>query len=96
MIPSLSHSFSEGGRRNMSRPDLHRRKLTYVTENGSAKVVHGMDWLSRRFGLTIDSLIAADIVTADGKARHVSSEVEPELFWAIRGGGGNFGVVTKK
>ncbi len=54
----------------------------------------GMGWLSRRFGLTIDSLIAADIVTADAKARHVSSEDEPDLFWAIRGGGGNFGVVT--
>ena len=55
----------------------------------------GMGWLSRRLGLTIDSLIAADIVTAEGKARHVSSEAEPDLFWAIRGGGGNFGVVTK-
>lgn len=55
----------------------------------------GMGWLSRRFGLTIDSLLAVDIVTADGKARHVSARDEPDLFWAIRGGGGNFGVVTK-
>jgi FAD/FMN-containing dehydrogenase len=55
----------------------------------------GMGWLSRRFGLTIDSLVSVDIVTADGKARCVSSQIEPELFWAIRGGGGNFGVVTK-
>ena len=55
----------------------------------------GMGWLSRRFGLTIDSLVAVDMVTADGKARHVSPQDDPDLFWAIRGGGGNFGVVTK-
>lgn len=54
----------------------------------------GMGWLSRRFGLTIDSLLAAEIVTADGCRRMVSADTETDLFWAIRGGGGNFGVVT--
>jgi FAD/FMN-containing dehydrogenase len=55
----------------------------------------GMGWLSRRLGLTIDSLLAADIVTADGRSRRVSADAEPDLFWAIRGGGGNFGVATR-
>ena len=55
----------------------------------------GMGWLSRRFGLTIDSLLAVDLVTADGKSRRVSADTDPDLFWAIRGGGGNFGVVTR-
>ena len=55
----------------------------------------GMGYLSRRFGLTIDSLIEADIVTAEGERSRVSADAQPELFWAIRGGGGNFGVVTR-
>ncbi len=55
----------------------------------------GMGWHSRRFGLTIDSLLAVDLVTADGQSRRVSADTDPDLFWAIRGGGGNFGVVTR-
>ena len=55
----------------------------------------GVGYLVRKHGLTIDSLLAAEIVTADGQTRVVDAEHEPDLFWAIRGGGGNFGVVTR-
>ncbi len=54
----------------------------------------GLGWLSRRLGLACDNLVAAELVTADGKIRRVSAQDDSDLFWAIRGGGGNFGVAT--
>jgi FAD/FMN-containing dehydrogenase len=55
----------------------------------------GVGFLVRKYGLTIDDLVAADIVTADGELLRVEAETHPDLFWAIRGGGGNFGVATR-
>ncbi len=55
----------------------------------------GVGYLVRKYGLTIDDLLAAEIVTADGRLLRVDAETHPDLFWAIRGGGGNFGVATR-
>jgi FAD/FMN-containing dehydrogenase len=55
----------------------------------------GVGYLVRKYGLTIDNLLAAEIVTADGQLRRVDANTHSDLFWAIRGGGGNFGVVTR-
>ncbi|TDD68632.1 FAD-binding oxidoreductase [Jiangella aurantiaca] len=55
----------------------------------------GVGYLSRKYGMTIDNVLAAEVVTADGQILQVDADSHPDLFWAVRGGGGNFGVVTR-
>jgi FAD/FMN-containing dehydrogenase len=55
----------------------------------------GFGWLSRKHGMTVDNLLAADVVTADGRLLRASASENPDLFWAIRGGSGNFGIVSR-
>ena len=54
----------------------------------------GFGRLARRFGLSIDNLVSLDVVTADGELRHASANTHPDLYWGLRGGGGNFGIAT--
>jgi FAD/FMN-containing dehydrogenase len=62
---------------------------------GGITLSGGIGYFVRKHGLTIDDVLAADVVTADGEMLHVTEETHDDLFWAIRGGGGNFGVVTR-
>jgi FAD/FMN-containing dehydrogenase len=62
---------------------------------GGITLSGGIGFLARKHGLTIDDLLAADVVTADGRLLRVDAEHHPDLFWALRGGGGNFGVAAR-
>jgi FAD/FMN-containing dehydrogenase len=62
---------------------------------GGITLAGGVGYLARKHGLTIDDVLAAEVVTADGELLQVDEDSHPDLFWAIRGGGGNFGVVTR-
>ena len=61
---------------------------------GGLTLTGGIGWKVRKYGLALDNVVAAEVVTANGEIVHASAGENPELFWAIRGGGGNFGIVT--
>lgn len=91
-----------GGGATMSHLDRATQPHHLATTGGRASTTGvggftlggGSGWLERKFGLACDNLIAVELVTADGETVHADADENPELFWALHGGGGNFGVAT--
>ncbi|HLT91156.1 MAG TPA: FAD-binding oxidoreductase [Woeseiaceae bacterium] len=100
--PAKRRAYAQGGALLNALDTASRRHGLITTAGvvshtgvGGFTLGGGFGRLNRKFGLAVDNLRGAEIVTADGKVRRISAEQEPDLFWAIRGGGGNFGVVSQ-
>ena len=99
--PSARRAYVEGG---SLLGDLDHEAMAYGLVTTAGTVSHtgvggltlggGFGRVARRFGLALDNVKSVDIVTADGQLRHASAEENSDLYWAVRGGGGNFGIVT--
>jgi FAD/FMN-containing dehydrogenase len=99
--PASAHATAQGG---VTWTEYNRATHAYglastggvVSTTGIAGLTlgGGLGWLMGRYGMAVDNLLAVELVTADGEIRTVSEDEEPDLFWAVRGGGGNFGVAS--
>ncbi|MGP9021627.1 FAD-binding oxidoreductase [Streptomyces sp. BR1] len=101
-VHPAAHAVRVQGGATMSQLDLATTEYGLATTGGRASTTGvggfvlggGTGWLDRAFGLAVDNLLGVELVTADGTALTASAEENPELFWALHGGGGNFGVAT--